>query len=371
MKMRLMKRCLRAARINRLLLPLACALADDKPLAMNRDACLRVLEKAHPDTGESALWAEPLPRRESDRYALDIIVPAYNAEATLEDCMRSILDQDCPWRFHVILVDDGSTDGTAAIADGYADHPRVTVLHQPNGGAASARNNGIRHSSALRMMFLDADDRLAPGALNSLLKAGMGDNDADIAEGGYFNFKKGYRRAHPHKAGTIQPMEAYGMPWGKVMRRSLFEKAGFPEGYGFEDSVLHQLILPGAKTCVGVADTVVERRLVESSAGHSSRGNARSIDTVWVTLRLMQDRQALGLAENQAHYEYLLDMAALSQYRLEGLDETIRQAAFGVFADLIAAQCAGFSTRRKDKRPLEAVLKKRQYAKFKQYCEWA
>lgn len=68
------------------------------------------------------------------------------------------------------------------------------------------------------------------------------------------------------------------MPWGKVMRRTLFERAGFPEGYWFEDSVLHQLILPGAQGCIGIADTVVERRLAAQSAGHISRGNVRSVD---------------------------------------------------------------------------------------------
>ena len=371
MKMRLMKKCLQAARINRLILPAACVLADGKPLELDREACMRVLEKAHSDTGRSAIWTEPLPPQEDGALMLDVIIPAHNAEATLAECMRSVLEQKTTYTFRVILVDDGSMDGTAAAADSYADYPRVTVLHQQNGGAANARNNGMRHSKAPYLMFLDADDRLAPGAIEGLMRAALRERDADIAEGGYYNFKKGYRRDHAHEAGRMQPMDAYGMPWGKVMRRKLFEKAGFPEGYGFEDSVLHQLILPEAETGVGVAETVVERRLVESSAGHASRGSARSIDTVWVTLSLMRDRDALGLAENQAHYEYLLDVAALSQHRLEGLDETVRQAAFGVFADLIEQKCAGFATRRKDRRPLESALKKRQYAKFRQYCEWA
>ena len=162
---------------------------------------------------------------------------------------------------------------------------------------------------------------LGVAQLNEQLMTCVAEADADLAEGGYFNFKAGYRRAHPHKAGRMQPMEAYGMPWGKVMRRTLFERAGFPEGYWFEDSVLHQLILPGAQGCIGIADTVVERRLAAQSAGHISRGNVRSVDAVWVTLSLMRDRKALGLSNDQAHYEYLLDMAVLSQYRLEGLDE--------------------------------------------------
>lgn len=355
--------------LSRLLLPLADVLADKGALALTTQECLKTLQNAHPDGGRSALWAEPLPQTEGE-YRLDIIVPTYNAEATLGECMDSILGQKTEYAFRVILVDDGSTDGTAALADEYAKRENVLALHQADGGAASARNSGIRRSSAPYLMFVDADDRLAPGAIQSLMACAE-ENDADVAEGGYFNFRDGYRRAHPHRAGQMNPMEAYGMPWGKVMRRELFEKAGFPEGYWFEDSVLHQLILPGAKTCVGVSDTVVERRLSASSAGHISRGSARSIDTVWVTLRLMRDREALGLAEDQAHEEYLLNMAALSQFRLEGLDEAIRQAAFGVFAELVSTRCAGFSTQKKEKRALEAALKNRQYARFKRYCDWA
>lgn len=98
----------------------------------------------------------------------------------------------------------------------------------------------------------------------------------------------------------------------------------------------------------------------------------RSVDAVWVTLRLMRDRKALGLSNDQAHYEYLLDMAVLSQYRLEGLDEEIRKAAFGVFAALVIEESAeGFATRRKDRKPLEDALKNRQYDRFRCWCAWS
>lgn len=369
--MHLMKKCLRAARINRLIQPVACVLADDKPLEMDRDACMRVLKAAHPDTGRSAIWAERLPTQGKSKIQLDVIVPAYNAEATLTECINSVLEQQTQYEFRLIVVDDGSTDGTAALADTFAARENVLVLHQQDGGVANARNHGIRLSDAPYLMFVDADDRLAPGAIEQLMTC-VAEGDADLAEGGYYNFKKGYRRDHAHEAGRMQPMDAYGMPWGKVMRRKLFEKAGFPEGYGFEDSVLHQLILPEAETGIGVAETVVERRLVESSAGHASRGSTRSIDTVWVTLSLMRDRKALGLSNDQTHYEYLLDMAVLSQYRLEGLDEEIRKAAFGVFAALIIEESAeGFATRRKDRKPLEDALKNRQYDRFRCWCAWS
>ena len=369
MKMRLMKKCLQATRTNRLLFPLIDAVTNGAPLDMDRDACIRVLSRAHADAGQSALWDKPLPPTGESAYRVDIIVPAYNAEATLAECMNSILAQETAYPFRVILVDDGSTDGTAALADMFAARENVLVLHQANTGVAGARNNGLMHGKAPYVMFMDADDRLAAGAVQRLTACAE-ESGADVVEGGYVNFKAGYRREHPHRAGDMPPMAAYGMPWGKVMRRELFTRAGFPQGCWFEDSVLHQLILPQAKRCVGVAETAVERRLVASSAGHISRGNPRSIDTVWVTLRLLRDREALGLPITQADYEYMLDMAALSHRRLEGLDETIRQAAFGVFDALIEEQYAGFTTEKKEKRALEAALRKRQYAKFARWCAW-
>lgn len=282
------------------------------------------------------------------------------------------LEQQTQYEFRLIVVDDGSTDGTAALADGYAAHSNVLVLHQQDGGVANARNHGIRLSDAPYLMFVDADDRLAPGAIEQLMTC-VAEADADLAESGYFNFKAGYRRAHPHKAGRMQPMEAYGMPWGKVMRRTLFERAGFPEGYWFEDSVLHQLILPGAAGLHwhsghggGAAAGRAERRTPSAGA------TCAAWTPVWVTLRLMRDRKALGLSNDQAHYEYLLDMAVLSQYRLEGLDEEIRKAAFGVFAALVIEESAeGFATRRKDRKPLEDALKNRQYDRFRCWCAWS
>ena len=97
---------------------------------MDRDACMRVLEAAHPDTGRSAIWAERLPTQGKSKIQLDVIVPTYNAEATLTECINSVLEQQTQYEFRLIVVDDGSTDGTAALADTFAARENVLVLHQ-------------------------------------------------------------------------------------------------------------------------------------------------------------------------------------------------------------------------------------------------
>ena len=93
---------------------------------------------------------------------ISVIVPVYNVVAYLPECVRSILSQDYP-DLEVILIDDGSTDGSGRLCDEFAaDDSRVKVIHQPNGGAASAKNAGLRIAGGTYLSFVDSDDFLEP-----------------------------------------------------------------------------------------------------------------------------------------------------------------------------------------------------------------
>ena len=111
---------------------------------------------------------------------ISVIIPVYNAASSLDRCLCSVLDQTCT-SFEVILVDDGSTDGSSAICDRYAEEDsRIVVIHKENGGVSSARNAGIEAATGDYIMFLDADDVLSPDALELL-----SGKDADMAMGGF------------------------------------------------------------------------------------------------------------------------------------------------------------------------------------------
>ncbi len=100
---------------------------------------------------------------------LSFILPIYNVARYLPQCIDSILSQmtcDC----EIILVDDGSTDGSGAICDAYAQgDPRITVLHKENGGLSSARNAGMEIAQGDYVCFVDSDDYLAHGSVGPLL----------------------------------------------------------------------------------------------------------------------------------------------------------------------------------------------------------
>ncbi len=100
---------------------------------------------------------------------IGIVIPAHDAASWIADAIASALGED-PWR--VVVVDDGSADDTAAIAGGFLPDPRLMLLRQGRVGVSAARNRGIATcGGAEALLFLDADDWLAPGALRRLALA--------------------------------------------------------------------------------------------------------------------------------------------------------------------------------------------------------
>ena len=99
---------------------------------------------------------------------ISVIVPVYNAGKTLEACVRSAAEQEGP-ETEILLIDDGSTDGTVPLAEKLGEtYSFVRLLRQEHGGASRARNLGLEEAGGECVLFLDADDLLMPGALKAL-----------------------------------------------------------------------------------------------------------------------------------------------------------------------------------------------------------
>lgn len=100
---------------------------------------------------------------------ISIVVPVYNVKQFLTKCLNSIISQTYS-NLEIIVVDDGSTDGSATICDDYAKKDkRISVIHKENGGLASARNAGIDVAKGTYIGFVDSDDYIEPYMYEKLL----------------------------------------------------------------------------------------------------------------------------------------------------------------------------------------------------------
>ena len=114
---------------------------------------------------------------------VSVIIPVYNVEKYLAECVDSVLNQTHR-NIEVILVDDGSSDGSGAMCDAYAEQDeRVRVIHKTNGGQSSARNAALEVMTGEWLLFVDSDDWIEPDTLEALLT--RKDERADIIEFGY------------------------------------------------------------------------------------------------------------------------------------------------------------------------------------------
>lgn len=100
---------------------------------------------------------------------VSVIVAFYNIEECVDYCVESILRQTVS-DYELLLIDDGSTDGTSQILDTYKNKPRITVFHKSNGGLSDARNFGIKHAKGRYLTFIDGDDVVSPLYLELLIR---------------------------------------------------------------------------------------------------------------------------------------------------------------------------------------------------------
>ena len=181
-----------------------------------------------------------------------VIIPVYNVAPYLRECLDSVLAQTfADWE--AICVDDGSTDGSGAILDEYADRDsRIRVFHQPNAGVSVARNKALDVAKGEWICFLDSDDQLREDFLVRLLESAR-EARADIAIGGVIRFgcKNGDVYVGPQSDGMFAPEDLYVdfnslcvWAWGKIYKRALWENVRFPVGIAYSEDryVLHRIL---------------------------------------------------------------------------------------------------------------------------------
>ena len=265
--------------------------------------------------------------------AVSIVVPAHNVEAFLPRCLES-LDMQTFRDFEVILVDDGSADGSAGICDAFAQahsYARV-VRHQCAQGVSAARNAGVAASSGAFIGFVDADDWAAPTLFETLHRAAT-ETESDVAQVQYLmcsaqraveNEEETVRVLSPEEALADMLLKEQYAVWNRLYRRSLFDACGpecFPVGLTCEDRIGNAKLLAQANQ-VAVSSRV-EYFYFQNLGSISYNGlDGRGLDLLEADRIMVESVRAL---KSDRVLELAEDRAAKSSFSL-----LIKWARFGV-----------------------------------------
>ena len=176
---------------------------------------------------------------------ISVIIPVYNVEPYIKQCIESVCGQKYK-ELQIILIDDGSTDKSGLICDEYATKDkRITVIHQKNGGAAKAKNTGLKLATGKYVTFLDADDYLEKDAY-VFMRDQLEKYHADIVQCGFYEVFTNSRRIKvcfdkEEVFDNCSYLELFtkdwtcGLLWDKLYLREIFEDIYFEEGHKIDD----------------------------------------------------------------------------------------------------------------------------------------
>ncbi|UIN29874.1 glycosyltransferase family 2 protein [Microbacterium binotii] len=243
-----------------------------------------------------------------ERALVTVVVPVFNAQSYLDATVQSILAQEYT-ELEVILVDDGSTDGSAGICDRWArEDSRVRVIHRANGGIAAAQNSGLDAATGALITFCDNDDLMLPQAIGRLVDI-LEDADADMSCCRWSNVGASAAQSELDARRMDPPgrVEIFGEPgrkyqevfslahrrlrrrelqyfseanWGKLYRAELWDGVRFPEGRYAQDVAVSMDLYLRMSRVASCSDVLYLWLQHPSSVSHSARRTSYFHDIV-------------------------------------------------------------------------------------------
>lgn len=215
---------------------------------------------------------------------VSVIIPVYNTEKYLSACIDSVLSQEFV-SLEIILVDDGSTDSSASICDGYAQkYDNVKAIHIQNSGPATAKNEGFKLAQGNYDALTDSDDKMEPLMLHKMVTAGY-EHDADIICCNYKQTDEEGRISHlnstneqyvlNHEDGLIHFFskdKIYSQCWTKLYKRQMLIDQHIENDSGLrtdEDFIFNIRAFVNAQTTVIVDEPLYEYTHRENSLAHA------------------------------------------------------------------------------------------------------
>lgn len=275
-----------------------------------------------------------------ENQLISIIVPVYNVEEYLKQCLDSILDQTYR-NWELILVNDGSTDSSGLICQEYAEKDaRIRYYEKENGGLSDARNYGIEQAQGEYLTFVDSDDFLDASHLNVLYNA-LVNNDVDISIANYTNYQTSTATFYLHTFGDyyekIYTSEeliddksflerndlSFSTIWGSLYKKSVFSFLRFPKGVIGEDvALIYKMYTQVDKIVYVHKDTYIYR---ENDSGISK---SKIYPLVTAQLNHVAERLALlaimgyDVTKHFDRYRTFLEITEYNMRMVWGMEDT-------------------------------------------------
>lgn len=277
---------------------------------------------------------------------ISIIIPIHNTADYISDCLSSVLSQNYE-NFELLIIDDGSTDGSAEICEKFAEsEPRIRLYKNENHGVSFSRNFGMEQSCGDYITFIDSDDTVSPNYLSVLIDS-LVSTGADMSAAGHScftesgtpNFTEGGEiSVETKELETVFFTETQGMVWSKLFKKSIIENYGllFDESIAVNEDLVFNLKYVEHCSCIAVNSARVY--------GYRQRENSAVRNTVslkWFTCLKVYKTLFNDYAENAVFpfilYYYLKNLYE-AKYAVKKNQYTCRDIGTDIYAEIKTAE---------------------------------
>ncbi len=283
-----------------------------------------------------------------EKVDLSVVIPVYNVEKYLKNCLESVVRQDTKYCFEVIAVDDGSTDGSSEILQEYEQkYDFFQVITQENQGLSGARNTGINHAQGQFITFIDSDDSIENTYIEKMLGLAI-QKDADITMCSIREFDvvsqntlKVIRHENISLKNGIKDeiLNIKGYAWGKIYKRKLWEKIRFPVGFLFEDAIIRTIVMRLCQSFEFIDEALYVYTVRQDSLSRKSKEKRKStkyLEQYFMLEKILKLSEKIGLLKDNVLYKIALyELGTCLWLRTRYFDEKIKKAIFVLSCDLM------------------------------------
>lgn len=305
---------------------------------------------------------------------LQIIVPCYNVERFVEECVDSILNQKTKYTFHVDLVNDGSKDATLSIINKYRNDSRITIYDIENAGVSEARNIAMKRIVGRYLMFVDSDDSIPNGAIEYLLGQAYRSN-ADIVQGSFANIKEDGKLKRTNLFNDSIDSKGVQIPtyaWGKVYKSELWSSICFPKGCKLEDWINNTIVFHCAKSVATISENCYNYRCNSKSLVHTHQCQG-TVNYIYLLEALLMGAEKLYLFQTKCIFGNgylrtgLRAMGGCFNNTI-WLGDKVRKAMFVVMSDLYNRYLRCLNPETEEERHHAEALKNGNYRQYAEAC---